>query len=296
MHDLKRQLSNGTKLANFFRGFLKFRLAERVLAKLTYGKGRRTTVWKLVPPEYLYNQPKIHRVLRDGVVFDLDLSNYNDFYVFYGLPEPRLEYLLSFVRPDFVVVDIGANMGYTALNIARRCPVGFVYGYEPDKLNFEKLTRNVELNHFGNIKVNRKALGNAAGELELVMLNKHHTGMNRLLSPRVKGTPLDKVQVVRLDDEATQWEGRKIDLIKIDVEGYEWNVLQGAIETIQKWKPILFIELIEQNLQLYGHSSAMVVTWLKETGYRMIDTNTKAPFAERSPEPVDTDILCFPVS
>ncbi len=82
-----------TRIINVIRSLLKFRAAEHLLASLTRGKGRRSFVWKFVPPEYLYKKPTHHRVTRGEIVFDLDLSNYNDYYVFYGLPEPDLAYL-----------------------------------------------------------------------------------------------------------------------------------------------------------------------------------------------------------
>jgi FkbM family methyltransferase len=267
-----------------------------MLSKATRGKSRRSLIWKFVPPEYLYKNPRIHRVTRGEIVFDLDLSNYNDFYLFYGLPEFNLGYLFSFVRPDFVVLDIGANIGFTTLNFANHCRQGFVYGYEPDSLSFNKLKGNLSLNHFSNVIINRKGLGETTAELRLVTINRHHTGMNRILSPSTIDYESEKIEVVRVDDEVTRLNIKNINLMKIDVEGYEWNVLQGAVDSIQKFRPILFIELIEKNLRHYGHSSETLVKWVQGLGYRVVDAHTKAAIPEGRWDQLETDILCLPIS
>jgi FkbM family methyltransferase len=266
-----------------------------MLSKATRGKNRSSLIWKFVPPEYLYKNPRLHRVVKEEIVLDLDLSNYNDFYLFYGLPEFSLRYLFSFLKPDFVVLDIGANIGYTTLNFANYCRQGFVYGYEPDALSFSKLERNLSLNHFSNVIINRKGLGERAAELRLVTINRHHTGMNRILSPSTKEYESEKIEVVRIDDEVTRLNINTINLIKIDVEGYEWNVLQGAEGSIQKFRPILFIELIEKNLRHYGHSSETVVKWVQGQGYHIVDARTKAAIPDGRWDTLETDILCLPV-
>jgi FkbM family methyltransferase len=228
-------------------------MAERWLSKVTHGKGRGSLIWKLVPPEYLYKNPRIHRVTREEIVFDLDISNYNDYYLFYGLPEPSLLYLLSFIRADFTILDIGANIGFTTLNFARRCHQGFVHAYEPDLFNFDRLKQNISLNQFANISIVRKGLGEFPSAQEWKRLNPHHTGMNHIRREATEGNAVEKIDVVRLDDEVALRKVNEINLIKIDVEGYELNVVRGALDSIRKFKPILFIELIEKNLKQYNH-------------------------------------------
>jgi len=283
-----------TRVINVFRSLLKFRAAEHFLASLTQGKNRRHLVWKLVPPEYLYKKSRNHRVTREKIVFDLDLSNYNEFCLFYGLPEPSLLYLFSFIKSGFVVLDIGANIGFAALNFATRCKQGHVYAYEPDDLNFRKLQRNVSLNPFCNISIYRKGLGEFSATPQLMRLNKHHSGMNRIQSAVTEGLQSEKIEVVRLDDEVTLMNLNDINLIKIDVEGYELNVVHGGLKTIRKFKPILFIELIEGNLRQYGQSSETLVKLVRGLGYRVFDAKSREMMKEGPWDHVETDILCLP--
>ena len=294
MEGAHSQRSFRTRLINVFRSLLKFRAAELFLASLTQGKSRRSLAWKFVPPEYLYKKSRNHRVIRAKIVFDLDLSNYNEFCLFYGLPEPSLNYLFSFIRPDFTILDIGANVGFTTLNFAARCKEGYVYAYEPDSLNFSKLERNVSLNPFFNISMRRKGLGEFAVTPQLMRLNKHHSGMNRIQSEATEGLESEKIEVVRLDDEVAVMNPNDVDLIKIDVEGYELDVVRGALETIRKFKPILFIELIEGNLRQYGQSSETLFKLVRGLGYRVFDAKSRKILEDGSWDHMETDILCLP--
>ena len=79
------------------------------------------------------------------------------------------------------------------------------------------------------------------------------------------------------------------------MEGYEWNVLQGATSTIQKFRPILFIELIDRNIRQQGHSSEVVLNWLTQIGYSLIDMKTRLPIQNNERIDLETDILCFPI-
>ena len=283
-----------TQIINVFRSLLKFRTAEHFLASLTQGKSRGSLAWKFVPPEYLYRKSRNYRVTRDKILFDLDLSNYNEFCLFYGLPEPSLQYLFSLIRADFTIVDIGANIGFTTLNFATRCRQGCVYAYEPDALNFSKLERNVSLNHFHNIFVSRKGMGDFATNVQLMRMNKHHSGMNRVSGTAREDLVSEKIEIVRLDDEVSLLNPVRIDLIKIDVEGYELKVVRGAMETIRKFKPILFIELIEGNLRRYGDSSETLVKLVRELGYRAFDARSHQIMEDETWDNMETDILCLP--
>ena len=289
------QQSTRTRVINVFRNFLKFRPAELFLASLTQGRSRTNLAWKLIPPEYLYQTSRYHRLTRGEIVLDLDLSNHNDYYVFYGFTEPPLLYLFSLIQPDFTVIDIGANIGFTALNFARRCKYGFVYAYEPHDVSYSKLCRNASLNHFSNLTVFQKGLGEKEATQQLVTLNKHHSGMNRIQSAVSGGVESESVKVVRLDTEVIALNIKKVSLIKIDVEGYELNVIRGALNTIRKFKPILFVELNEENLKQYGHSSETLVNLLWELGYRVLDSKTGDVLRNSNWDSMETDILCLPI-
>ena len=81
------------------------------------------------------------------------------------------------------------------------------------------------------------------------------------------------------------------DLLKIDVEGYEMAVLRGGFASIRKWKPILFIELVDANLREHGWSGASLVQFIEGLGYEIFDARTMVPIDRFAPH--DTDVLCL---
>lgn len=282
------------KTVDIFRRLLRFPLAENVISRLTFGRERSAIPWKLVPPEYLYKKSSCRKATRQGIRYQLDLSNYNDHAIFFGEPNPGLEHLFSLVQPEFHVMDLGANVGYTVLNFAMRCPRGKVYGYEPDSASFGRLQENVRLNDLPHVQVIRKALGDKPGHADLSSLGEHHSGMHRILPPSAAGLRIETVDVTTVDQEVERLGIQKLDLIKIDVEGYEVFVLEGATRTIRHFRPILYIELVEKNLALHGKSAGDMVKLLTGLGYRILDGRTRAALAGLTPD-IETDLLCFPI-
>ncbi len=121
------------------------------------------------------------------------------------------------VKKNDIVVDVGANIGYYTLLMAKNNAV--VNSYEPEPQNFNLLKKNVILNNFSsNINLFNKAVSDFNGNSKLV-LSDHSTGQHKLDTNRF-GTRT-------IDVEVTKIELDKIDFAKIDVEGTELNVLKG---------------------------------------------------------------------
>lgn len=148
---------------------------------------------------------------------------------------------------DAVVLDIGANIGIMTVLIARRVRRGVVHAFEPIPDNFAALRRNVE--HFGldNVVLHPMALGEERGELEMVMPEESNVRMQGLshavdVGPdAVVGTRYTVPQE-RLDDLDLARE-RPIAGVKIDVENFEQYVLRGARGLLERWKPLVYTEL-----------------------------------------------------
>jgi hypothetical protein len=78
------------------------------------------------------------------------------------------------------------------------------------------------------------------------------------------------VQINKLDNVIPHLNISRLDLIKVDVEGYELKVLQGAEETLKTFKPILFVELDDNNLKDQGDSAELLIRFLKACGYNKL--------------------------
>jgi hypothetical protein len=95
-----------------------------------------------------------------------------------------------------------------------------------------------------------------------------------------------------LDEYDSKGCFKTVDLIKIDVEGFELFVLEGARNLILQRRPILFIELVDQNLKLQSCSGQSVIDYLAELNYLIFDAKTMKPLEES--DNYYTDILCYP--
>ena len=130
-------------------------------------------------------------------------------------------------------IDIGANVGYFTCILARLAgPEGAVVAFEPEPNNLRLLNRNISLNEIRNAKVESVALGAEAGIASLFIYKNSNQGRHSLVASA--GMTQIEVPVRRLDDVLRAQERRvaEIDLIQIDVEGYEPFALAGATESI----------------------------------------------------------------
>ncbi|MEM7665731.1 MAG: FkbM family methyltransferase [Pseudomonadota bacterium] len=145
-------------------------------------------------------------------------------------------HIMSILREEDVVLEVGANIGYYALMEASRCRK--IYAIEPHPENVERLKRNIDLNGYTNIEVQHAGFGEEDGKLKLYTseLSNWHTAKE---NPGSSGEFIE-VDCHRIDTFATANEDPTF--IKMDVEGFELQVLRGATETLKKIRH-LFIEL-----------------------------------------------------
>lgn len=144
-----------------------------------------------------------------------------------GAPfEPEVTAALKrWIVPGMTVLDIGANVGYFSACMSRLVgPAGKVHAFEPAPRNFELLQQNVAANQLGNVTCHPIALGDRTGTAKL-HLSEFSAGMHRLYDSFCCGDAMVEVPVRRLD---TLFSPGDVSVIKIDVEGFEPFVLEGA--------------------------------------------------------------------
>ncbi len=138
------------------------------------------------------------------------------------------------VKPGSTVIDVGGHIGVHTLSLSGLVGEnGVVHVFEPQAKLFTELVVNMHLNHRSNIIFHRTALGDKKTIVEMNLRNPTNEGNTSV------GLGGDKVPMQRLDD----FKFTNVSLIKIDVEGYEDQVIEGALETIANQKPILIIEI-----------------------------------------------------
>jgi FkbM family methyltransferase len=146
-----------------------------------------------------------------------------------------------------VIFDIGANIGTFTTWLSKAFPDGKVYSFEPQRAVFQMLCGNVAINNLYNVYTYNMALGKKNGKLKFEEPNyfaKNDFGTFSLVEEVITEKTNNQivVQINTLDTFMNYYGINKIDLIKIDVEGMDVDVLNGAFKTIEKFKPVIFIE------------------------------------------------------
>jgi FkbM family methyltransferase len=168
-------------------------------------------------------------------------------YVF-GTHEPAVvEGLEELVQPGWTAIDVGANIGYFTLLMANRVgPRGKVIAFEPLAENFRILQENIKLNSHPNVVAENCALMSSSERVELRSATPG--AITWVASVRVKqdsAVESESVEAISLDEYVQKKGIAKVDFLKIDVEGAEESVLDGAINVLERDKPVLLIELHE---------------------------------------------------
>lgn len=154
----------------------------------------------------------------------------------FGVHEKGItDYVFSTIKKGDFVVDLGANIGYYTLIFAKLVgQEGQVVSFEPEISNFKILQKNIRKNHYNNTKIENSAVSNKNEKTKLY-LSKMGTGTHRLFeAPIIDNGVTQIVNVTTLDDYLkNNGMMQNISLIKMDIEGSEFNALQG-METILK--------------------------------------------------------------
>ena len=270
-----------TKVFNSLRSVFTLPLFEDILVLTTKGKTADSFFFKITPNPYQYKSTSTRKVTRNGINYHLYPSDSMDWFVYFGFSETAKIKLLSLVQKGFNIIDVGANMGETTLNFAKLVGnTGKVLSLEPDPGNFRKLSENIYQNNFSNIKLLNIGAGNQHSFFNLSMADINNTGKNRVRE--TSESKENMVEINTLESITAKENITKVDFIKIDVEGYEMKVLQGAENIINTHKPILFIELDDNNLREQNDTAADLVKFLEERNYSVKNAGTDAVITAHS--------------
>ena len=197
------------------------------------------------------NTKKKHLISRNNINFDVDLTEGIDLslYLFNNFQSHVYENKYVPLKDTDVIFDVGANVGIMSLNFASKAKNGKVYAFEPTHYALKKLYRNIELNPelAKNIIVTNCFVSAKSDENPNIVAFSSWSLTNRTENDHEfhLGTPMsaEGVPSITMDDFVSKNNIKKIDFIKIDTDGHEYEVFSGAKNTISTLRPTIIFEL-----------------------------------------------------
>jgi FkbM family methyltransferase len=212
---------------------------------------------------------------------------------FTGDYDKKLTWLCrKLVRPGDITFDIGANLGLVTLTLARCVgPLGQVHAFEPNPILQELIQQTLDRNSTSNVVLHRSALGSKDEELNLFVPSSNSGQGSFIYHSNSIHCSSFRCEVQRLSDVVRQLKITKIRLVKIDVEGFENEVLLGVDDVLLEIRPdTIILETNEQNQPAFRERAA--IKTLCKFNYRFLAI-PKAVLS-MSIQPLDTDAVEHP--
>jgi len=195
-----------------------------------------------------------------------------------GEIEPsQTELMKKIVKPGMIVFDLGANFGWFSLVLSKLVgSSGRVYTFEADPTLIDILKENIELNNLSNISIQPMAVSNKEG-VSKFSINKSYDTRNQLDSISNSGNTIN-VEIISLDEFCKKEKIKKVDFIKMDIEGSEPKALEGMKKIISDNPQLKIITEFNQNaMHDVGASPENLINFLQDAGFVIEEINEKTP-------------------
>lgn len=202
------------------------------------------------------------------------------------------EVLLSAARSAPEILDIGANVGWYSLHFAKVAPAARIVAFEPMPQIHARLLEHLRINHVETVQPEKLALQDSEGD-GVLYFHAAETGATSARNNRgFNGAVTEAVRTTTLDRYCDA-QGLSPALIKCDVEGSEFAVVRGGLETIRRCRPVIFLELLRKWSANFGYHPNAVLETLFGLGYRAwaIESDGISACAEITEETVATNFL-----
>jgi len=206
--------------------------------------------------------------ISDGRIFRGDLWNIRYRALFWYRTHEPIETLLfkNLVRSGDVVLDVGANIGWYTTLAGELVGSGKVYAFEPVDIVASELQKNVNLNQLTNVTVQQIALSDRSG-FGHIWFAVEDWGLSSLIQRNPLKSIKHSIELQTLDDWVKENRMKTITFIKCDIEGAETLFLKGGMTTLQRFQPLIMMELNAPTLNNFGLQVDELLKIFFELGY-----------------------------
>jgi FkbM family methyltransferase len=195
------------------------------------------------------------------------------FFDYWGHDLGDIRYLWRALKPGMVFLDIGAHHGLYTLVAAKRLGAdGTVVAFEPSPHEFRRLRLHVRLNGMRSVRAEPLALGAEGSKRTFFQIVSGDNTRGGLRPPassdRISET---SVETARLDDYVERLALDRVDLVKLDVEGGELEVLQGASSILAKFRPVFICEVLDATTHAWGYDAREIVLKFQKHDFRLFE-------------------------
>jgi FkbM family methyltransferase len=249
---------------------------ERQQSWRRYVRQRRKAWWNANSRPDAFHEYQLEPRIKMRLYFDSELCRliYLD-----GFEAEEREFLHAFLRTGDVFVDVGANIGLFTLTAADIVgPTGMVHAFEPCGRTYDRLVTNIGLNGYRQVHCHRVALSDLAGSANLTVCGNGMDAWNSIGKPYIDGPArTEEVRTGKWDEFATANAlVGQVRFIKIDVEGWERQVLLGGAETLARADaPVLQVEFADPCNSSEDPPSARLYKAIEQLGYTLFQFDNR---------------------
>jgi FkbM family methyltransferase len=204
----------------------------------------------------------------------------------------ELPMILKLIQEGDTVLDIGANIGWVSINIAKAVKNVKIFSFEPIPEIYSYFEKHIKMNEMTNIE----AFNYGLSDIDTNIVFFYYPGVSgnsslKNLSESEVGQKINS-QVRTLDSVVSE-KNIKVDFIKCDVEGSELLVFKGGIKTIERDKPVIFTEMLRKWSKRFDYHPNDIITFFKALGYQCFTINHQKlmGFDKMTDETVETNFI-----
>lgn len=236
----------------------------KIIFKVRYFRRYYFAFYKrLFKPYHLFKGVSLECKYNDTLRIKADLEDWIQQNIFFtGVYDQNgLDFIKTILKEGDTFIDIGANIGcFTLVGAQIVGNSGRVIAFEPVDIVSKKLEQNITLNRLVNVCIEKKAVFENNGVLQLHLANQENLGMSSVNRHDSESGVVINVEAVSLDEYLKYEKIDEIKLIKIDIEGAELYALRGMETTLSEYKPVLIVEVSpevtkssEERLQVFNY-------------------------------------------